>query len=131
MTSACESRRLLHGAALLQRPCAALRPRPAFPIGFLFRTVALRRVEAVVLRYPDVQSRNGSAVPWAAHRVVRAPPLTLITWPVMKRAPVEARKCTVSATSSGWPCLPSVVREISWLWTSVGRPLPKNSVPGK
>jgi hypothetical protein len=38
-----------------------------------------------------------------AHRVVNAPPFTWTVWPVMCRAPGEARKKTVSAMSPGVP----------------------------
>src|SRR4029450_6081582 len=62
-------------------------------------------------------------------RVVTAPPLTLIAWPVMCRAPGEARKNTVSAMSSGRPSRLFLVASSNAVRRSpVIRPW-KNSVP--
>lgn len=80
-----------HGRAGPGRPSRADRP------------TRIRRTATAPAGWPGRRRRADGGRRGPAQRVVKAPPLTWRVWPVMWRAPGEARKKAVSAMSSGRP----------------------------
>lgn len=86
-------------------------PRRTVP-GSSRGTPTARSLSTSRLARPDERLRvtaAGGSAPGPPQRVVWAPPLTCKVWPVMWRAPSEARNHAVSAMSPGCPARPSWV----------------------
>ncbi|GAA3204616.1 hypothetical protein GCM10020255_111120 [Rhodococcus baikonurensis] len=79
-------------------------------------------------RMPGSESTRSSSATWHDQRLVLSPPLTANTWPVICRAPGEAKKWTADAMSSGVPARLVLVDSISIARRSSVRKSRKNSV---